>query len=146
MTKEIISKLHPAIRERTEKFLAEALRKEIELRITFGMRTFAQQLALYNQGRTTPGPIVTKARPGESFHNYGLAIDVIPFVNNKPDWNTRLWSTISVLGKTQGFEWGGDWKTIVDRPHFQFPPNTSYKKLLKLKSEGHVDQDGFIIL
>lgn len=153
-----INKLHPAIRERTVKFLAGAKEKQIDLRLTFGMRTFAEQQILFNQGRTTPGSIVTKARPGESFHNYGLAIDVIPFLKSeiivggklvikyKPDWNTRLWPTISTLGKLNGFEWGGDWKTIVDRPHFQYPVNTSYRALLKLKAAGHVDKDGFVIL
>jgi peptidoglycan L-alanyl-D-glutamate endopeptidase CwlK len=127
-------------------FLQIAKVKGIDLHITSGMRTFEEQQALYDQGRTKPGKIVTKAKPGTSFHNYGLAIDVIPFVDSKPDWNTKLWPEISDIGKGLGFSWGGDWKTFKDLPHFEFPANTSYKVLLALHNAGKLDKEGYVVL
>lgn len=152
-----INTLHPAIRLRAENFLAAAKINGIDLRITFGMRTFAQQTELFNQehdGKDNDGngivddrkEHVTNAKAGQSFHNYGLAIDVIPFVDGKPDWNTKLWPVISQLGKDQGFTWGGDWKTFKDLPHFEYPPGYTYKDLLKLVQAGKVDKEGFVLL
>lgn len=143
---DYISNLHPEIREITKDFIEAAKAHGIELKITFGMRTFAEQQVLYDQGRTKPGKIVTKAKPGQSFHNYGLAIDVVPIVNGKADWESKLWQKIGQIGKACGFSWGGDWQSFKDLPHFEFPKNTNYKILLALKNEGKVDKDGFVIL
>lgn len=143
---DYISHLHPAIRGMAQALLDKAKAEGIDLRITFGLRTFEQQQALYDQGRTKPGNIVTKARPGQSFHNYGLAIDVAPFVNGNPDWKSTLWDRIGELGESIGFSWGGRWKTIKDLPHFEYPPKTSYTKLMELKNAGKVDKDGYVIL
>lgn len=129
-----------------QNFLVAAKKEGIDLKITFGLRTFAEQQKIYDQGRTTPGPIVTKAKPGQSFHNYGLAIDVVPIVNGKADWNSKLWTKIGDIGKACGFSWGGDWKTFKDLPHFEYPKNTNYKTLLALKNAGKVDKDGYVIL
>ncbi|WP_051424674.1 M15 family metallopeptidase [Paenibacillus graminis] len=98
--------------------------------ITQGLRTIAKQDALYAQGRTKPGPIVTNARGGHSYHNYGLAID---FALLQPDgrnvsWDMNRdgngdrvadWKGVVQQAKALGFEWGGDWTSIKDYPHFQ---------------------------
>ena len=141
-----INTLHPAIRTRAYQFLAKSALKGINLRITFGMRTFQQQQDLYDQGRTKPGLVVTKAKPGQSFHNYGLAIDVCPVVDGKFDWESKRWTEISDIGKSLGFSWGGDWKNFRDIPHFEYPPNFTYRNLLALKNSGEIDKDGFVIL
>lgn len=91
----------------------------IYLRVVQALRTFEEQDRLYQQGRTTPGSIVTNAPAGHSYHNYGLAFDVVPIVNGAADWDTPHWDLIGKVGKSYGFEWGGDWTTILDRPHFQ---------------------------
>jgi D-alanyl-D-alanine dipeptidase len=49
--------------------------------VVSGLRTAAQQNALYEQGRTAPGHIVTNAKAGQSMHNYGLAVDVVPYLS-----------------------------------------------------------------
>lgn len=88
-----------------------------------GTRTFEQQQAIYDQGRTTPGAIVTKARPGDSYHQYGLAFDVVPVAyKNLKDWNPSgpYWQTIGQIGESLGLEWGGRWSS-PDEPHFQIP-------------------------
>lgn len=143
---QFINTLHPRIRPMARGFLAAAKLEGIDLKITFGMRTFAEQQALYDQGRTTPGKVVTKAKPGQSFHNYGLAIDVVPIVNGKADWNSKLWSKIGEIGKACGFAWGGDWKSFKDLPHFEYPPGKTASYLLHLMSTGRTDKDGFLIL
>jgi hypothetical protein len=90
------------------------------LRIAQGFRTFEAQEALYAQGRTTPGNIVTWARGGESNHNFGFAIDIFR-IQGRTLLNPSA-STVQIF-KGFGFEWGGDWGKKVDRPHFQrLPP------------------------
>ena len=97
---------------------AAQTRLGVNLRVTQSLRTNAQQNILYAQGRTTPGNIVTNARGGESYHNYGLAFDLVVMRNGQPVWD-RLPDNIGALGASFGFEWGGDWRTFQDYPHFQ---------------------------
>lgn len=94
----------------------------ISLVVTQGYRSSADQNKLYQQGRTTPGPIVTKAPAGSSWHEFRRAFDVAVLNNGKVTWpnDSSLWNRIGAIGKSQGLEWGGDWTTIKDLPHFQF--------------------------
>lgn len=97
----------------------------IELLITCTYRCPADQNALYAQGRTTPGRIVTNAREGDSTHQYRVSYDVVPLRNGKPVWGTTgadgvLWQKIGELGKSVGLEWAGDWKKFKEFPHFQY--------------------------
>lgn len=140
-----IDGLHPAIKPLVDKFLKNAKDQGIDLMITAGLRTFDEQNILYAQGRTTDGKIITKAKAGQSFHNYGLAVDVVPIVNKKADWNSKLWGKIGEIGESVGFEWGGRWK-FIDKPHFQYPRNTRYTHLMQLKEDGKVDNNGYVIL
>lgn len=102
----------------------------IPIVITQGVRTMAEQNALYAQGRSKPGSIVTNARGGFSYHNYGLAID---FALLLPDgrsvsWDMKRdgnqsnvpdWQEVVREAKGLGFEWGGDWTSFKDYPHLQ---------------------------
>ncbi|MGM9477549.1 M15 family metallopeptidase [Pedobacter sp. GSP4] len=83
----------------------------IQLRIVQAMRTIAEQNALYNQGRTTPGNIVTKAKGGTSYHNYGLAVDVVIVKEGHAVWSI-LPKEVVKIGEQLGFEWGGNWKGL----------------------------------
>lgn len=90
-----------------------------------GLRSFKEQDALYAQGRTKPGKIVTKAKGGQSWHNYGIAVDLVFRENNQWSWDDKHpWNTLGALGKGLGLEWGGDWE-FKDRPHFQWPKKIS---------------------
>ena len=94
------------------------LRKPIS--ITTTIRSCQEQDKLYAQGRTTPGPVVTNARCGESFHQFGVAFDVAFVVNGSLSWaESNPWNLVGRMGEILGLEWGGRWTTIVDRPHFQ---------------------------
>lgn len=105
----------------------------ITLRVTQGFRTYEEQKELYAQGRTKPGKRVTNADAGRSWHNYGLAYDVVPLVNGIPDWNNKKWEIIGSIGEQNGLVWGGRWKGIkVDRPHFEWHPGLTIDKALAL--------------
>lgn len=122
--------LHPVVKQAAELLIERSYKRGVPIVITQGLRTIAEQNALYNQGRTLPGLIVTNARGGHSYHNFGLAID---FALLMPDgknvsWDMRRdgdfdrtfdWLEVVEEAKKIGFEWGGDWKTFKDYPHFE---------------------------
>jgi peptidoglycan L-alanyl-D-glutamate endopeptidase CwlK len=64
---------------------------------------------------------VTRAKGGQSNHNYGLAVDLCPFVNGKPDWNAPLevWAKLGKEADKLDLVWGGNWKKFLDKPHVQ---------------------------
>lgn len=94
--------------------------------IICGTRTFAEQSALYAQGRTKPGPIVTRAKPGWSVHNYGMAIDFVVFESinteggtGQPLWGDPRMTHAGRIAIDMGLDWGGAWTTFKDVPHIQ---------------------------
>jgi len=113
-----------AVRPMMDVFLANVAKANIDWLVTCTLRTMAEQAALYAQGRTTPGLIVTHAPPGESAHQYGLALDGVPIVNGKPDWlaSDPVWLDVGEIGEAAGLEWAGRWKgENKEFPHFQLP-------------------------
>lgn len=118
----LIVQLHPSVQPRARELLQRAINIGIPLVVTTGYRSPDEQARLYAQGRTAPGPIVTNAPPGWSWHEFRLAFDVaVRGENGQPTWpnDDALWKRIGAAGKAAGLEWGGDWTGIVDRPHFQ---------------------------
>jgi peptidoglycan L-alanyl-D-glutamate endopeptidase CwlK len=117
-----IADLDPDLREMAEKLLAKAVAVGIELTVTQTYRTPDEQAALYARGRTEPGPIVTHAPPGYSWHEFRRAFDVaithFPGDMTKADLYDGPWENVGALGEAVGLEWGGRWKH-QDRPHFQ---------------------------
>jgi peptidoglycan L-alanyl-D-glutamate endopeptidase CwlK len=93
------------------------------IQVEQAFRNWATQEKLWESGRTAPGPVVTHARPGHSWHEFGLAVDVCPLsLLSKPNWdyNSPLWLRLGALGKSLGLFWGGDFvHCSPDRPHFQ---------------------------
>lgn len=137
-----IEKLHPKVRNKATEFINK-VEKElgIKLRVTSTLRTYAEQDKLYAQGRTTKGGIVTNAKGGQSNHNFGTALDVVPIVNGQADWKTTsdTWNKIAKVGKSLGFEWGGDWKSFVDKPHFEMTFNNSLAQMRSKQEKGEVE-------
>ena len=122
--------LIPQARVRVDKLIEVCKAAGIDLLVTSTYRDNESQDALYAQGRTQPGKIVTKAKAGQSFHNYRCAVDVVPLINGKPVWDdTMLWSQIGGLGKQVGLEWAGDWQTFKEYPHFQYTGGKTIKQL-----------------
>jgi peptidoglycan L-alanyl-D-glutamate endopeptidase CwlK len=113
--------LAPPVKKRAEAFIAAAKAKGIDLLVTSTYRDNESQNALYAQGRTAPGNIVTRAKAGQSWHNWRCALDVVPLVNGKAIWDDQaMWKQIGEIGKACGLEWAGDWKTFKEFPHFQY--------------------------
>jgi hypothetical protein len=104
------------------------------VRVTHGYRSYAEQDRLYEQGRNgNPGLKVTNARGGGSWHNFRLAWDIAFICGGSvkyDDWMINISAQAS--RSISGVEWGGDWKTFKDRPHFQI---TSGKTLEQLRRE-----------
>ncbi len=109
----------------------------ISVLTTSTKRDNESQDALYAQGRTKPGKVVTNVKGGGSMHNYGIAFDVVPTRNGIPIWGTKgngidedptddatddleAWERVAGHGRAVGLEWGGDWTSFKDRPHFQY--------------------------
>ena len=118
-------------------FIAGCEEKGIEILITSTLRDFESQRALYAQGRTKPGRIVTNADAGFSYHNYGVAFDFVPIVNGKCIWNDdQLWAKCGLVAREVGLEWGGHWK-FEDKPHCQ---NTGGQTIADLRANVPVSQ------
>ena len=113
-----INNLTPKIKGLMNKFLAECKKQGIDLIVTQGFRSIAEQNALYAQGRTKPGKIVTNAKGGQSKHNFGNAFDVCFLINKKASY-AGDWGKIGAIGELCGLKWGGRWKEFIDKPHFE---------------------------
>lgn len=144
-----IEDLEPVTRGLCVQLLAEAVARNLPIRVTHTRRTNDEQLHLYRQGREFRGGIwvvvdktkvVTNAKPGSSPHNYGLAFDVCfngpdPYLDayrkDHPGKLDPRWHELGALGESLGLSWGGplgpnddlDW----DAPHFQRPRWKQYK-------------------
>jgi len=121
-----------------------------DVRVSQGLRTWNEQEALWLKGRATDGTvidrhaIVTNCRGGHSWHNFGMAVDLVPDDTTKADfqcdWNAQhpAWKSMARIGKALGLEVGAYWRTFPDAPHFQltgkFPigsPNDAVRALFK---------------
>lgn len=132
--------LHTAVLAGATALIERAYALGIPIVITQGLRTIAEQDALYAQGRTTKGSIVTNAKGGTSYHNYGLAID---FALLLPDgksvsWDTGRdgnndkipdWQQVAQEAKKLGFDWGGDWTSFKDYSHLEMAFGLTMKQL-----------------
>jgi hypothetical protein len=143
-SEKIINTLHPKVRDKAREFLNRAEDAGIKIRVTSGYRTYKEQDALYAKGRTTSGAIVTKAKAGQSSHNFGTAMDVVRIENGKAVWNSG-WEEIGKIGKSVGFDWGGEWVSFVDKPHFQMNFGNTISQLRAKYDKGQIT-DGYVNL
>lgn len=122
--------LLPVVRTATERLIQRSFAIGIPIVITQGLRTIAEQDALYAQGRSKPGKVVTNARGGYSYHNFGVAVDYVLLMpdGKSVSWDTVRdgngdkrsdWLQVAEIGKGLGFTWGGDWASFPDYPHLQ---------------------------
>lgn len=87
----------------------------IDCTIVETYRSPSRQDFLYAQGRTSPGKPVTRARGWESWHQYGVAMDIAILKNGRLSWDFKPEMIAKFL---EGFNvtWGG----INDGPHYQW--------------------------
>jgi hypothetical protein len=134
-----LATVHPLLSERGVRLLDQCAAAGLALMVTQGLRSMAEQDALFAQGRTAPGRIVTNARAGHSYHNFGLAFDVLVLdAMGKADWDTSNpgWHLAGQVGKSLGLEWGGDWQDFPDLPHFQLTGGLSLGRCQTLCRSG----------
>lgn len=126
-----IKTLLPEVQPLARKLIHAAAGRGIIMVATSGTRTYAEQDDLYEQGRSKPGPIVTNARAGYSWHNHGVAFDLTEFKNGVPVWDSPNYSIVGAMGESLGLEWGGSWTSFKDFPHYQL---TNGKTLAEARS------------
>lgn len=116
--------MRPAAQELARKSLKKLIATGVDARIISGTRGYAEQNALFRQGRFgNPGPVVTNARGGYSWHNFGLAWDIGIFSSTgKYQTGSGPYNAASAHAKIPGLQWGGDWSSFKDPPHYQAIP------------------------
>lgn len=119
-----IKMCHPELQKKAEKLISACRSKGLLIGIGECFRTVEEQNNLYAKGRTKPGNIVTNAR-GDSYsshHQWGTAFDIYRN-DGKGAYNDSdgFFGKVGSIGKQIGLEWGGDWTSPVDKPHFQLP-------------------------
>lgn len=153
-TIERIQLLHPKVRSEVESIydeICEALSGRAMCRFAYTLRTFKEQQELYEIGRSKPGKKVTNASAGLSYHNYGLAVDIVLIIDGKnASWDIKSdfdgdkksdWLEIVTIFKQHGWTWGGDWK-FVDYPHFEKTFGYSVRQLLeKHQAKKFIEKD-----
>jgi len=128
----ILNSLHPQAKQLAEKLIAECGKLGLEIKISSTWRTKAEQDALYAQGRTKPGSIITNAVYPQSQHCWGTAFDFFrndgvknPNTGKVDGWydGDSFFTKVGRIGEKIGLEWGGSWTSFKDKPHFQLKGN-----------------------
>jgi peptidoglycan LD-endopeptidase CwlK len=130
--------LYGPFREKVEQLLSNCEKRGARFFVLSGLRTLEEQEALYAQGRTKPGKIITKARGGESLHNFGIAVDVCRDADRskpglQPDWDIASYRILHEEAQKLGLETGWEWK-FRDVGHIQLSPPRNDIELRTLKS------------
>lgn len=116
-----MEQLHPKFRAALDGLLRKASGQGHPFKLFEAFRTPERQQWLFEQGRTRPGNIVTKAKPWESFHQYGLGADLVLFVNGQWTWSdvgplAEHWKRLPLLAEEAGL------RTLKwEAPHVEWP-------------------------
>lgn len=137
----LIAQLHPKVRQDFQDFIEECESCfDITLRIVQGFRSFAEEDALYAKGRTVKGDnagpghpmgdVVTNSRGGQSYHNYGLAVDIVVIEGNKENWKAG-YMRYANIGAQWNITWGGNFNgSFKDYDHFESKCGHTWHDLL----------------
>lgn len=113
--------LHPRVAALCQQFIDQCKAQGIDILITSTYRDAESQNALYAQGRTVPGRIVTNAKAGQSWHNWRCAFDFVPIVNGKAQWNdVATFERCGKIAESIGLEWAGRWTRFRELAHCQY--------------------------
>ncbi len=111
-----LESLHPFFRDQVLELIRICKSKGIQLAIVETYRTHAKQTEYKTMGRR-----YTRTKAGQSKHQYGLAIDIVPLIDSIPQWrNIKLWRKIGPIGEQLGLRWGGRWHKLFDPGHFEW--------------------------
>lgn len=113
--------LLPIVEVKALAFIDKCKAEGIDVIITSTLRDNEAQDALYAQGRTRVGAIVTNAKAGQSLHNFGCAFDFVPVINGKAQWNDiKNFEKCGVIAESCGLEWAGRWTKFKELAHCQY--------------------------
>jgi peptidoglycan LD-endopeptidase CwlK len=129
-TSRDLSDLVPVVAAKASAFVGACRAAGIDVLITSTLRDHEAQDALYAQGRTKPGHVVTNAKAGQSWHNYGCAFDFVPIINGKAAWdNVALFERCGAIAEACGLEWAGRWRRFNELAHCQYTGGLSLADL-----------------
>ena len=149
---EKIKTLHPEIRNATSSMLTNLKKDNVNVEISLATRTYEEQDRLYSKGRNEKGEIideskvVTYAKGGQSYHNFGLAFDVEVYnENGTKNWNkqSEAWQKVINEGKKQGFVAGAEWNDFPDLPHFENSFGNT-QSALRYNIQNNKMKDGYV--
>ena len=131
-----IATLNKKVQPLARRLIEEAVAQGINAKVISGHRTYEEQNDLYAQGRSKPGLIVTKAKGGQSNHNFATAFDVGIFSPDGKKYieESTAYDEVGKIGEALGLEWGGSWK-FYDAPHFQYNEGRSMAQLREAYEE-----------
>lgn len=118
--------LYPPMARKMELLAQNLIARDKHYWAISGLRSWDDQAELYAQGRTTPGPIVTKAKPGQSFHNFAVAVDWAHDADTtrdglQPTWALEDYKILAEEASKIGLEAAYYWKSFKEGPHVQLP-------------------------
>lgn len=131
-----IAALHPKLQIIHKEFIRRCTQKGIKILTYQTRRSLQEQADLYAKGRTVPGKKITNAKPGFSWHNFDLAWDCVEIKAGKCLWTNPNWKIIGEIGMDLGLIWGGNFKSITDKPHFEYHPGLTLEKARDLHEKG----------
>lgn len=155
-----LAEVHPELARRTVNFAALL---SFDIRVVQGRRSWQDQDALYQKGRSVPGEpcthdgvvrpvgtcnihprglIVTKARPEQCAHCFLYAIDAAPIVHDVVDWSgeDEKWAEMLAKAPSCGLAEGAQWRTFPDTPHFylqELPATPDQEMVYTLREGGY---------
>ncbi len=124
-----IKDLNPVLQRGAKEFLSRCKAEGLEVLITQTLRDIEYQNYLYAQGRTSGGSIVTNARGGQSYHNFGLAFDICKNIKGQEYSDLNFFKRCGEIWTEMGGMWGGNFESFVDNPHFEFINGLSTSEL-----------------
>lgn len=138
------SLIYPPFLEKCQELIINCEKLGILYYPISGYRSVEEQNDLFAQGRTKPGQIVTKARGGQSVHNFSAAMDFCADGNKdraglQPNWDTKSYKLLADQAQAIGLEAGYYWKSFPDSPHLQLPLSKhgiTLKQLLSIYNSG----------
>ena len=131
-----ISRLRPDVAANCRVFIERCAADGLPVLVVETVRDLEYQASLYAQGRTKPGKIVTNQKT-PSFHwdKVGLAFDICKNVKGHEYDDADFFRRCGAIGKEMGFSWGGDWKSLPDKPHFQWDDGGRYTAAMVRKGK-----------
>jgi hypothetical protein len=139
----MLARVAPQLQVKVRAFMAAAAADGKGLQVVQSLRTITEQNALFAQGRTKPGKVVTDARGGQSLHNFGCAIDmaVLDASGNiakdaRGEWDDSQYPPFHEWAAAAGLEWGGAWSHFKDMPHVQWTNGMTLAQIQGLYRQG----------